>query len=105
MTKSTGPNTQQTLPFKSTESQGSSEQKTSPTSTTPPGKPKTLKAFELDGVIYIRIIPGKKLFQSTMVHSVVTRGDIFALRLEDSVFTVIPGKSLVRHLELEVSMK
>ncbi len=62
-----------------------------------------LKAFELDGVIYVRIVPGKKLFNSTMVHSVVNRGDIFALRLEDSVFTVIPGNAKVRHFDLQVS--
>lgn len=62
----------------------------------------TLKAFELDGVHYIRIIPGKKLFQSTMIHNVVTRGDIFAMRLEDSVFTIIPGHAKVRHYELSI---
>lgn len=61
--------------------------------------------FELDGVTYVRIVPGKKLFQSTMVHSVVTRGDIFALRLEDSVFTIIPGTAKVRHFDLEVKVE
>ena len=25
---------------------------------------------------YIRVVPGKRLFQSTMVHSVVNRGDV-----------------------------
>jgi hypothetical protein len=105
MTKVTGSTAQQTLPFKSTKSREPCEQKIIPTSVGQLRNTKTLKAFELDGVIYIRIIPGKKLFQSTMVHSVVTRGDIFAMRLEDSVFTIIPGKSMVNHFDLEVSIK
>jgi len=62
-----------------------------------------LKCFELDNVLYIRVIPGKRLFNSTMVHSVVTRGDIFAVRVEDSMLTIIPGDSKVRHLELEIN--
>ena len=65
----------------------------------------TLKAFELDGEFYVRIVPGKKLFNSTMVHSVVTRGDIFALRLKDSVFTVIPGNSKVRHFDMPITLQ
>lgn len=40
---------------------------------------------------YIRVIPGKKLFQSTLVHSVVNRGDVFAVCLEDGVLTILPG--------------
>jgi hypothetical protein len=61
-----------------------------------------LKVFELDGVLYLRVIPGKKLFRSTMVHEVVNRGDIFAVRLEDSVLTIVPGKSQVTHHELSI---
>lgn len=92
----TGINPLLTNTLKSTEKQESSEPKTSSS----PGI--TLKAFELDGVVYVRIVPGKKLFNSTMVHSVVNRGDIFALRLEDSVFTIIPGNMNVRHFDLEI---
>ncbi len=99
-----GSQAQLTLPLKSTQSPDACEQKISPTCTELHVKPKILKAFELDGVVYIRIIPGKKLFNSTMVHSVVTRGDIFALRLEDSVFTVVPGNSNVRHFDLVVDV-
>jgi hypothetical protein len=98
MMNPTGSNPQQTLPFKSTESQERCEPKTSPTQKI------CLKAFELDGVVYVRVIPGKKLFNSTMVHSVVNRGDIFALRLEDSVFTIIPGTAKVRHFDIEVQV-
>lgn len=94
----TGDNQQLTLPLKSTSSQAECEPKISPSQVT------ILKAFELDGVIYVRIVPGKKLFNSTMVHSVVNRGDIFALRLEDSVFTIIPGTARVRHFDLQVNV-
>jgi len=93
MMNATGPNTQQTLPFKSTSSQ---EDFVLPDT--------NLKAFELDGVVYIRVIPGKKLFNSTMVHSVVNRGDIFAVRLEDSMLTIIPGNAKVRHFSLNVGV-
>ena len=96
--KQTGDNQQLTLPLKLTSSLESSEPKTSSS----PGI--ILKAFELDGIVYVRIVPGKKLFNSTMVHSVVNRGDIFALRLEDSVFTIIPGTTEVRHFDLEISL-
>lgn len=99
MMKQTGDNLQLTLPLKSTSSPDACEQKISPSQVF------TLKAFELDGVIYVRIVPGKKLFNSTMVHSVVNRGDIFALRLEDSVFTIIPGTAKVRHFDLEIQVE
>lgn len=91
-----GSQAQLTLPLKSTQSPDACEQKTSP------GREIILKAFELDGILYLRVIPGKKLFQSTMVHEVVNRGDIFAVRLEDSVLTIVPGKSQVIHHELGV---
>lgn len=94
--KQTGSQAQLTLPLKSTSSPDVCEQKISATQVT------TLKVFELDGTLYIRVIPGKKLFQSTMVHEVVNRGDIFAVRLEDSVLTIIPGKSQVTHYELSI---
>jgi hypothetical protein len=91
-----GSQAQLTLPLKSTQSPDACEQKISLAQVT------TLKAFELDGVLYLRVIPGKKLFQSTMVHEVVNRGDIFAVRLEDSVLTIVPGKSQVTHYELSI---
>ena len=91
-----GSQAQLTLPLKSTQSPDACEQKISP------DRRITLKVFELDGVLYLRVIPGKKLFQSTMVHEVVNRGDIFAVRLEDSVLTIVPGKSQVTHHELSI---
>ena len=57
----------------------------------------TLKTFIYKDELYIRLIPGKSMFHSTMVHEVVNRGDIFAMRVRDQQFTVIPGKSEVIH--------
>ena len=53
--------------------------------------------------MYLRTVPGKKLFASTLIHEVVNRGDIFAVRLRDHCLTIIPGGSEVSHLELEIS--
>lgn len=47
--------------------------------------------FLYKGEQHLRIIPGKKLFNSTMVHEVVNRGDVFALNLETGLFTILPG--------------
>jgi hypothetical protein len=93
-----GSQVQLTLLLKSTQSPDACEQKISLAQRI------ILKAFELDGVLYLRVIPGKKLFQSTMVHEVVNRGDIFAVRLEDSVLTIVPGKSQVQHFDLQVNV-
>ena len=56
-----------------------------------------MKAFSYDGELYIRAVPSKKLFNSTMVHEVVNRGDIFALRVSDQQLTIVPGKAEVVH--------
>ncbi len=53
------------------------------------------QAFTLDGKLYIKVTPSKRLFNSTMIHDVVNRGDIFAVRLEDQTLTIIPGTSQV----------
>lgn len=59
-----------------------------------------MKAFIWNGDLYIRAIPGKSLFHSTMVHEVVNRGDVFALRCKDQVLTIVPGGANVDHLDL-----
>jgi hypothetical protein len=59
-----------------------------------------MKAFIYNGRTYIRCIPGKNLFKSTMVHEVVNRGDIFGLDVESQVLTIISGKSQVEHVDL-----
>jgi hypothetical protein len=58
-----------------------------------------MKTFTYNNDLYIRCIPGKNLFKSTMVHEVVNRGDIFALRVRDQVLTIIPGDATVTHQE------
>lgn len=51
---------------------------------------------------YIRVVPGKKLFQSTLVHSVVNRGDVFAVCLETGVLTILPGTASVEKVKAVV---
>jgi hypothetical protein len=51
---------------------------------------------------YIRVIPGKKLFQSTLIHSVVNRGDVFAVCLETGVLTILPGVAQVEKSKASV---
>lgn len=56
-----------------------------------------LNTFIYNSELYIRLIPSKNMFRSTMVHEVVNRGDIFAMRVKDQQFTVIPGTAQVEH--------
>lgn len=57
----------------------------------------SLNTFTYKDELYVRLIPAKNLFRSTMVHEVVNRGDVFAMRVRDQQFTVIPGKADVTH--------
>ena len=50
-----------------------------------------MKVFKYKDQEYIRVIPVKKLFNSTMVHEVVNRGDIFAVNLRTYELTIVPG--------------
>ena len=61
-----------------------------------------MKTFTYNNDLYIRCIPGKNLFKSTMVHEVVNRGDIFAVRVRDQMLTIIPGTAEVEHSELNI---
>lgn len=63
---------------------------------------KTLTYFYYKGELYIRTIPGKSLFNSTMVHQVVNRGDVFAMRVSDQTLTIIPGKAAVTHSRIDI---
>lgn len=58
-----------------------------------------MKAFLYNGDAYVRCIPSKHLFRSTMVHEVVNRGDVFALRIKDQMLTIVPGTADVTHFE------
>lgn len=57
-------------------------------------------AFKFNNRIYIRAIPSKRLFNSSMVHEVVNRGDVFALDVETNTLTIIPGTSQVEHIKI-----
>lgn len=61
-----------------------------------------MKAFIYNNKTYIRAIPSKSLFRSSMVHEVVNRGDIFALEVESQILTIIPGTAKVAHVDLHV---
>jgi hypothetical protein len=62
-----------------------------------------MKAFLHNNELYIKVIPGKRLFQSTMVHEVINRGDIFAVRLSDSLLTILDGNIQVEHIDIAVT--
>ena len=53
-----------------------------------------LKALYIDGRNYCKVIPAKRLFNSTMVHEVITRGDFFAVDLETGTLTILAGHLL-----------
>lgn len=63
-----------------------------------------MKAFIYNGRRYIRCVPAKSLFRSTMVHEVVNRGDVFAVDVETQMLTVIPGNAAVTHYEQVLSV-
>ena len=48
------------------------------------------RIFVHNSIPYMRIYPSKRLFNSTLIHEVVTRGDFFAVNLQTSQFTVLP---------------
>lgn len=48
---------------------------------------------------YIKVFPAKPLFRSTMIHEVVGRGDVFAVRIKDQALTIIPGTAQILTLE------
>ena len=61
-----------------------------------------MNTFTYNNELYIRCIPSKALFKSTMIHEVVNRGDIFALRVRDQMLTIIPGTAQVEHSKHQV---
>lgn len=65
---------------------------------------RNLNLFMHNNDIWMRIIPGKGLFKSTMVHGVVNRGDIFAVRLRDGIFSIIDGNEQVQHLQGQLTI-
>ena len=61
-----------------------------------------MKAFRYKDEWYLRVVPTKRLFNSTTIWEVVNRGDIFAVRLIDQVLTVIPGNAEVEFIDARV---
>lgn len=49
-----------------------------------------LHTFTHNNQLHLKITPAKKLFNSTLIHEVVNRGDVFALNLETGIFTILP---------------
>ena len=56
---------------------------------------KPLNLIIFNDKTYMRVVPGKKLFQSNLVHSVVNRGDVFAVDMETGILTILPGNAQV----------
>ncbi len=63
---------------------------------------KNLNSFYYKDQLYIRLVPAKSLFNSTLVHQVVNRGDVFAMRVSDQQFTIVPGKADVTHVQIPI---
>ena len=63
---------------------------------------KLLTAFYFKDELYIRLVPSKRLFNSTLVHEVINRGDVFAMRVSDQQYTVVPGKAAVVHTTIHI---
>lgn len=60
--------------------------------------------FYYNGTLYIRLIPSKNLFRSTMVHEVVNRMDVFAMDVATQQFTIIKGTAEVEPVQLAVGV-
>jgi len=60
--------------------------------------------FKYKERLFLRVLPAKRLFNSTTIWEVVNRGDIFAVDLETFVFTVIPGKATVEYVTGNVTV-
>ena len=63
---------------------------------------KVIELFKYREFIWMRITPGKRLFHSTTIHEVINRGDIFAVRLNDGLFSVITGTDQVARVKSKI---
>lgn len=61
-----------------------------------------MKIFKYKDKFYTRILPAKRLLNSTTLYEIVCRGDVLALCLDDMVFTVIPGKFVPEFREMHL---
>ena len=56
-----------------------------------------------EGRLYIRAVPAKSLFRSNLIHEVITRGDVFAVSVEDNKLTIIPGTAQVEQFDCDAN--
>lgn len=52
--------------------------------------------LEFKPTVWIKIIPVKRLFNSTLIHAVVTRGSCFVADVNSGLFTILDGHITVR---------
>ena len=62
-----------------------------------------MKVIPYKDKFYIQVTPVKRLFNSTTVHEVVTRGDIFAVDIASKELTVLPRSALEKIVEMEIT--
>ena len=62
-----------------------------------------LKGFIWQGNFYVYAKPAKTLFHSSMIYEVITRGDIFAVRVSDGILTIVPGTAQVLKCEIDLA--
>lgn len=62
-------------------------------------------SFMHSGEEYIQVTPSKRLFNSTMVHDAITRGDIFAVRVRDNMLTILPRQLSPIQQQLQLDME
>lgn len=60
----------------------------------------SLTSFYYLDQLHIRVVPAKRLFNSTLIHEVVNRGDVFAMRVHDQTLTIVPGDAQVTHTKI-----
>lgn len=47
--------------------------------------------FLHEDAVWLRAVPSKALFNSTLIHEVINRGDFFAVRKRDGLLTIMNG--------------
>lgn len=60
-----------------------------------------MQKFIFNDTEFLKITPAKRLFNSTLVHEVINRGDIFALNTSTGIFTVISGKDFREAIQVK----
>lgn len=61
-----------------------------------------VKGFIHAGEVYIYSYPSKALFNSNLIHDVIRRGDIFAVRVSTGNLIIFPGKTQVIKIQFPV---